>query len=116
MIARLLALALLLLAPGASALPDLAQPQDLGSVRAWRDHEVSTRWYLEPGPLEIVRDAAGAPELRFLQVRYTGTAATGDQGETGHFSTLTVRLRMKERSVRDVKALRAARNRRSAAS
>ncbi len=103
---RWIALLGLSFAVGAAAAPDLTRRQDLGPVRAWPDHEVSTRWYIAPGPLEIAREPSGAPGLRFLQMRYTGSAATGDQGRTGSFSTLTLRLRMKERDASQLGRIR----------
>lgn len=99
-------LLVMLAATTAGASPDLTRRQDLGPVRAWPDHAVSTRWYVAPGPLEIARETSGAPGLRFLQMRYTGSAAYGNQGETGSFSTLTLRMRMKERNAEQLKRIR----------
>lgn len=76
------------------ALPDLRSPRDIGSVRVYPDHERPSRFYFAPGPLAIARDASDRPDLHFLQMRYVGTAAYGNEGETGSFSTLTLGIQM----------------------
>ena len=77
----------------AGAAPDFSAPRDIGHFRVYPDFELEHRYYLAPGEIEIARDDQGRPDLHFLQLRYTGTALTGDQGESESHSTLTVRLR-----------------------
>lgn len=85
---------LLLAASSASALPDLDAPEQIGALRIFRDHERASVFYYAPGDLQLARDSDGAPALRFLAMRYVGTAAYGDQGESGGVGTLTMRFQL----------------------
>jgi hypothetical protein len=93
--ARRLAAALLLPAAAAGAAPDLSAPRDVGAFRVYRDFERPGLYYLAPGDLEVAIDENGRPKLHFLQMRYTGTAAYGNQGEAGSLSTLTLGVRLR---------------------
>jgi hypothetical protein len=78
----------------AAAAPDLSEPRDIGGQRFYPDDEKPGLFYLAPGGLEIAIDENGRPRLRFLQMRYTGTALYGNQGESGSLSTLTIGVRL----------------------
>lgn len=85
--------AVLLLPAAAASAPDLAAPRELGRFRVYPDFRDERRFYLAPGDLEIAVDENGRPKLHFLQMRYTGTAAYGNAGESGSMSTLTIGVR-----------------------
>jgi hypothetical protein len=78
----------------AGAAPDLNAPRTLGELVVYPDHEKDHLFYFGPGPLELASDADGRPGLRFLQLRYVGSALYGSEGEAGVSSALTLRLRM----------------------
>ncbi len=86
--------AALLLPAAAAAAPDLAAPRDLRGFRVYPDFQRPGLYYLAPGDLEVATDENGKPKLHFLQMRYTGTALTGNQGERGSLSTLTIGVRL----------------------
>jgi len=89
-----LAALLSLVAPAAIAAPDLTRVVEAGPLQVYRDHEREDLFYYAPGELQIATDRGGRPELRFLQLRYVGTALYGNEGETGSLSTLSLRVRM----------------------
>lgn len=100
-------LATALLLPSALfAAPDLASPRELGRFRVYPDHQEPHRFYLAPGDLEIGIDENGAPKLRFLQMRYTGTVLYGNAGEFGSHNTLTFGLRLDQPTAPEMKFLR----------
>lgn len=103
--ARRLVAALLLPAASAAA-PDLSAPREIGGLRVYPDFQRAGLYYLAPGDLELAADENGRPELHFLQMRYTGTALYGNQGESGSFSTLTLGVRLHAPSEAELLQLR----------
>ncbi len=99
----------LFLAPLAlEAAPDLSAPRQIGKFVTYPDFDDSRLFYFAPGGLEIVRDLTGRPDVRFLQMRYTGTAAYGNQGEFGALNTLTFHMRMDAPGPAELRFLRRA--------
>jgi len=94
------------LAAVASAAPDLSAPRQFGSLRVYPDFRDEHLYYLGPGDLEVAIDENGRPKLHFLQLRYTGTALYGNQGESGSFSTLTLGVRQVEPAQEELLLLR----------
>src|SRR5947207_12340706 len=95
----LLGLALFLAAGGpgahrAAALPVLGSEREIAGVKVYADHQSATRFYYAPGKLSIPQDTEGRPDVHFLQMRYTGSAVTGDQGQFRTRSTLKFRVRL----------------------
>ncbi len=93
-------------AAAAGAAPDLAAPREIGPFRVYPDSADERRFYLAPGDLEVATDENGRPELHFLQLRYTGTALYGNQGEAGSHSTLTLGVRLDAPSPAEMAFLR----------
>jgi hypothetical protein len=86
-------LAAALLVPcGAGAVPDLTQPRQAAGFTVYPDDHRPGLFYYGPGELGVVTDAHGRPDLHFLQARYTGTAAAGDQGKLVFRSVLSLRV------------------------
>lgn len=79
-------------APGAA--PLLGTVQDVEGVPVYRDSAAPQVFYYPPGKLALATDRAGVPQLSFLQMRYTGTAATGDRGAFRTHSVLSFQVRM----------------------
>jgi hypothetical protein len=98
--------AALLLPVAAAAAPDLAAPRSIGGMRVFPDFSRPDLYYLAPGDLEVAIDENGRPKLHFLQMRYTGTALYGNQGESGSFSTLTIGVRLHSPSEPELLLLR----------
>ncbi|MEN8158739.1 MAG: hypothetical protein ABFS41_01560 [Myxococcota bacterium] len=94
------------IASTAGAAPDLNEPRQLGDLVVYPDHEKAHLFYFGPGALELATDAEGRPGLRFLQLRYVGSALYGSEGEAGVDSALTLRLRMQAPPPADVQKAR----------
>jgi hypothetical protein len=63
-------------------------------LTVYPDSKSSTTFYYAPGKLAIAQDKDNKPEISFLQMRYTGAAATGDQGQFRTRSILSFRVLM----------------------
>ena len=100
--------AALLIPTAAAAAPDLSSPHDIGGQRVYPDDAKPGLYYLPPGDLAIATDENGRPKLHFLQMRYTGTALYGNQGESGLLSTLTLGVRLDVPPEPEMRALRKA--------
>lgn len=77
---RTLLIAILcLFAASAHGQPDLSRKRLLHGILICPDAKQSNAFYYLPNDLAVKR-TGGMPELRFLMMRYTGSASTGDQG------------------------------------
>lgn len=92
----------------AAARPDLAAPRPLGGLTVYADDRVRGLFYYGPGDLAVVRDGDGRPDVHFVQVRYTGSVATGDRGRTLHRSLLSFRVAMQAPGAAELQAARRA--------
>jgi hypothetical protein len=75
-------IAVLIAAAPVLAAPDLRQPTDAGPLRVFPDDRRSSLYYYLPGELRVATDEDGRPDAQLFEVRYLGTAAAGDQGES----------------------------------
>lgn len=111
---RTLALALALAVIGAGgalcgAEPALGRPRAAGPLSViYPDAQNALAFYYPPGSLHVAEDAAGGPDLRFLQMIYMGSHATDDPGRFIARSVLSFRVRMSAPSGADLAAARAA--------
>ncbi len=76
------------------AVPLLGKPQEIEGVCIYPDSTSASIFYYAPGKLSIATDVDGSPEVSFLQMRYMGTAVTGDKGEFRTRSVLSFRIKM----------------------
>ncbi|CAL2102223.1 conserved protein of unknown function [Tenacibaculum sp. 190130A14a] len=67
--------------------PNLASKQLVDSVVVYQDFYKKGVFYYAPYGLELIKSEEGKPSFKFLQIRYTGTRATADQG-TKRFRSL----------------------------
>jgi hypothetical protein len=79
-------------APTARAIPDLRRPRPAGALTFYADDRRGSLFYYGPGEIALAADADGRPDLRFLEARYTGTAAGGDAGRQVFRSVLSLRV------------------------
>jgi hypothetical protein len=89
-----LALALALMPGDLGATPELDSPGRLAGVEVYSDDARPGLFYYGPGELKAAADEDGRPLARLLQVRYVGTRAAGDQGESLAHGLLTLTVRM----------------------
>lgn len=78
----------------ALAQPDLSQRRQVGTLIVYADDRRSNLYYYAPNELTLAELLPGKPDLHVLQIRYTGTAAGGDQGRQVYRSLLNFRVRM----------------------
>jgi hypothetical protein len=76
----------------AAAAPDLRRSRAAGRLTTYADDRQPALFYYGPGEMAIATDSSGRPDLHFLEARYTGTAATGDQGRAMFHSLLSLRV------------------------
>jgi hypothetical protein len=94
------------LAAPAAARPNLDEPRPMGSLMLYPDDRKPGLLYYGPGELAVAREVDGRPDLHFLQMRYTGTAAGGDRGRIVQRSILGFRVTLQPPSVSDLEAAR----------
>ena len=76
----------------AFAQPDIGTRELLHGITVFHDHTVSNLFYYAPRGLTLARETQDCPQLRFRQMRYTGSHATGDQGVVRHTSILQFKV------------------------
>jgi hypothetical protein len=92
-LAARLSFAVLALSPAwAAAAPDLGAARTIAGLTVYPDDRNRALFFYGPGEIAMVEDAHGKPDFHFLQMRYTGTAATADRGTVLHRSVLTFRV------------------------
>lgn len=69
------------LAATAHAQPDFSRREVSHGIPVCPDAKQADAWYYLPNDLAVRKGPDGKPALRFVMMRYTGTAAAGDQGK-----------------------------------
>ena len=90
---RLFVCALAGLASVALAQPVPGNVQHVGDVPLYPDYNDRALFYYPPGRLKVATRSDGTPEVSLIQIRYTGTGATGDQGKFMTRSSFSFRLK-----------------------
>lgn len=81
--------------------PIFAQPVKysksmIHEVEVYSDLNDKERFYYAPGEIYLEVNQAGKPTFTLLQMRYTGTAATGNQGEIRYTNIVQFKVKMHE--------------------
>lgn len=92
----------------AHADPDLRTQQRAAGLVVCADTARGDLFYYLPGDIVLATAADGRPRFHFLQMRYTGTAATGDRGAMLHRSTLTFEVKLTAPAAKELQAARQA--------
>jgi hypothetical protein len=95
---RLIVTTILLCAATAHAQPDFSRLRASHGIPICPDAKKSDTFYYLPNDLAIRKGPQGKPELRFVMMRYTGTAAGGDQGKVRHRNILQFDVAMSPRN------------------
>lgn len=93
-----IAAGLVLIAGSAAGQPDLSRKQLMHGILTCPDAKQANTFYYLPNDLAIKESPGGHPELRFVMMRYVGTAAAGDQGKTRYRNILQFDVAMKPRN------------------
>ncbi len=86
--------------------PVMNQKERINNLDIFPDLKKENVYYLPPGDLYLASDNFGKPSLKFLQMRYTGSQATGDQGKMNFKSILQFTIRMRNpdgNTIREIK-------------
>jgi hypothetical protein len=92
----------------ARAAPVLGEPQAAGPLRVFADDADASTFYYPPGALRVAQAPGGGPDLRFLQLWYVGTDATGDANRFVARSVVSLRVEQVPVAAADLAAARAA--------
>lgn len=97
---------ILLLSGSLFAQPDFSKKMEIENVRCFLDANKPNIAYYTPGKLSIAADRDGKPDFNFLQTRYTGTAAYGDQYSFRFKSILRFRVVMQRLSAEQLSTIK----------
>lgn len=71
---------------------DFATKQVIEDVILYQDSKTKSVFYYAPYGLQLVKNEKGKPDFKFVQMRYTGTRLTQDQGSYGFMSILRFKV------------------------
>ncbi len=74
--------------------PALGKTRVAAGMTVYLDTKDTRLFYYAPGEIQIATDPSGGPDLRFLQIIYTGSEVTGDPGDFVARSVLSFKIVM----------------------
>jgi hypothetical protein len=77
------------------AQPAISKRELINGVYVYPDVNKKTVFYYAPGDIVLATDNFGVPLYKFFQMRYTGSQATGDQGQLAYRSILEFTVQLK---------------------
>ena len=77
------------------AQPAISKREIINGVYVYPDVKKKTVFYYAPGDIVLATDNFGVPLYKFFQMRYTGSQATGDQGQLNYRSILEFTVQLK---------------------
>jgi hypothetical protein len=92
----------------ATAQPLLSSMQLVQDQRVYRDMKQSNLFYYMPFDYKLVTGIDGRPDFTLMQMRYTGTRATGDAGSAKYNNLLQFRVALDQQQQKKVTDLKAA--------
>ncbi|MFZ2899973.1 MAG: hypothetical protein WA004_15205 [Saprospiraceae bacterium] len=81
---------------GLHAQPVLPSKREVAGLSIYRDMNNKNLYYYAPGKLRMATDKFGKPGFQLVQLRYTGTGASGDQGEKRFLNIVQVIIWMEQ--------------------
>jgi len=91
-----------------NAKPDLSTLRQVHGISVCSDSEMQGRYYYLPAAVRLALTGDGAPDLKFVQMRYVGTRHTGDQGTIRYRNILRFRVIVDEIRADTLDAVRSA--------
>ncbi|TXF90270.1 hypothetical protein FUA23_07055 [Neolewinella aurantiaca] len=88
------------------AQPLLSSVKTIGGVEVYEDLEKPRHHYYLPGELKLAREENGRPQFQLLQMRYTGTALIGNQGDRGFVNLVQIGVERKPVSSQELQEIR----------
>ena len=77
------------------AQPAISKREIINGVYVYPDFKKKNVFYYAPGDIVLATDNFGVPLYKFFQMRYTGSQATGDQGQLTYKSILEFTVQLK---------------------
>lgn len=78
------------------AQPQLSTEETIEGVKVFRDFKKVNTYYYAPGALKLALNTDGEPRFKLIQLRYTGTFATGDQGQSRFMNIVQFSVEMQQ--------------------
>ena len=88
--------------------PLLSTRKEVAGIEVFRDIEKSRLWYFAPGKLKLATEKDGKPRFQLVQMRYTGTGASGNQGEKRYLNLAQLTVWMEQISSEKLEEVREA--------
>ena len=95
-LSNVLLIALIIVPMTGSSQALLSSKQEIEGVSIYSDAKNSNEYYYAPGKLGLFEDQAGKPEFKLIQMRYTGSGVTGNQGEKRFMNIVQFRIVMEQ--------------------
>jgi hypothetical protein len=80
------------------AQPIATPKRTIGDLEIYPDFKNRNLFYYAPGNLTLAQEQNGKPRFQLLEMRYTGTSATGNQGEKRFANVVQFTVQMEEAS------------------
>lgn len=87
------------------AQPNLNNKINIDGTIVYQDAVDPQVYYYAPGKLNLVTDESGKPAFKFLQMRYTGTKATADQGAQRFNSIIKIKVSFENPTIGKMKEI-----------
>ena len=84
----------LIISDSAWTQPVISKRETINGFQVCPDLKKKNIFYYYPGDLVLAKDIFGKPLYKFIQMRYTGSSATGDQGIINYKSLLELTVNM----------------------
>lgn len=81
------------------AQPVISHREIISGISIYPDLKKKNVYYYAPGDIVLATDNFGVPQYKFFQMRYTGSLATGDQGQLNYRSILEFTVQLKHLDV-----------------
>ena len=88
------------------AQPDAASKQIINHMVLYQDYLKKDQFYYVPFGMKLMTNSEGKPQFKFIQMRYTGTRAYGDQGDTRFRSLLSFSVVQKKPTNKELDEVR----------
>ena len=93
-------------AVGLMSQPIWNSAQEISGTKVFRDLINENLFYYTPKPLRIAEESNGRPKFKLVQLRYTGTFATADQGASRNINLIQMNVIMPNVTNRDLNIIR----------
>jgi len=90
-----IAIQIFLISLSGSSQAVLSTKIDMHGIKVYGDYKDASKYYYAPNKLQLHLESDGQPAFKLIQMRYTGTGGTGDQGEKRFMNIVQFTVKMK---------------------